>query len=67
MRYNVIIKANADTFLKYRNVSDLLKLTYWLDVNWPGWRFFNVFDSKSKNQIASFTNKNRPQKSKIEY
>ncbi len=59
-QYSIIVKADKDTFLKYRTVSDLQRFTAFLDNKHKHWRWFNVFDKKTKQQIASFTNKNKP-------
>lgn len=50
--------------VKYR-FNNLLKFTDFLDKKWNGWKWFNVYSNKEKNkgeQIANFTNKNRPLK-----
>jgi len=59
-KYRIIVKVDNDRFVKYRT-SDLLSFTKFLDESWNGWRWFNVYDKKTDLQIASFTNKNRPQ------
>lgn len=58
-KYKVIVKVNNDDFVKY-NVNNLLKFTVFLDKNFEGWRWFNVYDKKTREQIGNFTNKNRP-------
>lgn len=62
--YVIIAKVDNDKFVKYR-CSDLVSLTLFLDKEYPGWRWFNVFDKKSKEQIANFTTNNRPLKKRI--
>jgi hypothetical protein len=57
--YIVIVKADNTNFLKY-HVNDLMKFTKYLDINYPSWRFFNVYDKKTGDQIKNYTNKNRP-------
>lgn len=57
--YTIICKTNADKFVKYR-CSDLLSLVNFLDTSYPGWRWFNVYDKKTKEQIANFTTNRRP-------
>lgn len=59
-KYTIIAKVTADRFVKYR-CSDLLSLARFLDKSWPDWRWFNVFDKRTKEQIANFTKNNRPQ------
>lgn len=56
-KFNVIVKAGADKFLKYRNVTNLLSLYKYLDLNFPDWRYVQIFEHK--NYIASGTKKNR--------
>lgn len=63
-KYKVIAKVNNEKFVKY-NVNNLLLFTKFLDTNFVGWRFFNVFEytkDSTGTQIASFTSKNRPTK-----
>lgn len=59
-KYTVIVKADASTFLKYRNVNNLLRFTAFLDSKHSRWRWFNVYDKKTRQQLASFTNKAPP-------
>jgi hypothetical protein len=56
----VIVKTNKSEFVKYEYVNDLVRFTNFLDVQFPDWRFMNVFDRETREQIGSFTNKNRP-------
>lgn len=61
-KYKVIAKVNSEKFVKY-NVNNLLLFTEFLDVNFNGWRWFNVFEYKKDgdgSQLANFTTKNRP-------
>lgn len=62
--YLCIVKTGDSKFLKY-HVNDLLKFTKFLDTTWSDWKFFNVFDKKTENQIASFTINDRPTKAKL--
>ena len=57
--YQVIAKVSNDQFVKY-NVNNLLSFTTFLDKHYKDWRWFNVYDKKTKVQIASFTKHNRP-------
>ncbi len=62
MKYRCIVKlvsADGDRFLKYRT-NDLLKFCKFLDVKFPEWKWFNVYDKKTGDQIGSFTINNRP-------
>ena len=63
-KYKVIAKVEKDKFVKY-NVNNLLLFTEFLDVNFNGWRWFNVYEyTKESNgtQLANFTTTNRPTK-----
>ncbi len=60
----VIVKTSQTQIFKY-HVNNLIKFTQFLDKTYPGWRWFNVFDQKTKNQIGNFTNHNRPTSAKI--
>lgn len=57
-KYKIIAKVSKEKFVKY-HVNDLMSFTSFLDTNFVGWRFFNVFNS-SGDQVANFTSKNRP-------
>ncbi len=62
MKYKCIVKvinSEGDQFLKYR-VNDLMKFCKFLDFNFPNWKWFNVYDKKTGDQIGSFTINNRP-------
>jgi hypothetical protein len=63
-KYTCIAKTGDDKFLKYR-LNDLLKFTRFLDKQWPGWRWYNVFDNRTKTQVANFTKRKRPDASRI--
>lgn len=58
--YKVIAKVSNHKFVKY-NVNNLISFTTFLDKNFKGWRWFNVYDKKTKVQLTSFTKYNRPQ------
>jgi len=60
-----IVKISTKEFHKY-HVRNLLKFTAWLDTKYPDWKWFNVYDKKSKNQIGNFTKTNRPTAAKIQ-
>ena len=62
-KYVCIVKT-PDKHLKY-HVTDLIKFTSFLDLNYPTWKFFNVYDSKTKDQIANFTINQRPTKRRL--
>lgn len=61
-KYKVIAKVNNEKFVKY-NVNNLILFTDFLDKNFAGWRWFNVYEyTKEGNgvQLGSYTNSNRP-------
>jgi len=58
-KYTCIVKSGPDKFLKYR-LNDLVKFTSFLDDKWPDWRWFNVFDNRTKTQVANFTRTSKP-------
>lgn len=61
-KYKVIAKVDNDKFVKY-NVNNLIKFSEFLDKEFNGWRWFNVYRYSSDGlgeQLASYTNKNRP-------
>ena len=61
-KYRVIAKVSDDKFVKY-NVNNLLKFTAFLDKEFKGWRWFNVYNYVKKqkgSQVGNFTNKTRP-------
>jgi hypothetical protein len=61
-KYKVIAKVSDTKFVKY-NVNNLLLFTDFLDKNFNGWRWFNVYSkNENREQIGNFTNKNRPTK-----
>jgi len=60
-----IVKISQTQFLKY-HVRNLIKFTQFLDKDYPDWRWFNVFDKKTKNQLGNFTKTNRPTAAKIQ-
>jgi hypothetical protein len=58
-KYVCIAKVGHDKIVKYR-LSDLMSFTKFLDENWSDWRWFNVYDKESREQLASFTRHNKP-------
>ena len=62
--YLIIVKVDKDSFVKYHS-ENLLSFVKFLDRSYKGWRWFNVYDKKSRDQLASFTNKHRPASKKI--
>lgn len=67
-KYRCIVKVSAngqDTFLKYRT-TDLMKFTLFLDSKHPAWKWYNVYDKVSGDQVGSFTINSKPLKRYIE-
>lgn len=58
-RMKVIAKVGPDRFVKY-NVDNLLSFTKFLDRSYPDWKWFNVFDKRSREQVSSYTKNHRP-------
>lgn len=61
-KYKVIAKVDNDKFVKY-NVNNLIKFCEFLDKEFSGWRWFNVYCYASNGlgeQIANYTTNNRP-------
>jgi hypothetical protein len=52
-KYTCIAKTGDDKFVKYR-LNDLLKFTCFLDKQWPGWRWYNVFDNRYEDSSCKF-------------
>ncbi|MBT34192.1 MAG: hypothetical protein CMO01_31395 [Thalassobius sp.] len=63
-KYRCIAKVSGEKFVKY-NTSNLLDFTDFLDKKYPNWRWFNVYNKKSRKQIGSFTKKRRPDQKNI--
>lgn len=59
-KYKVIAKVGPDKFVKY-NVDNLIRFTAFLDRRFNDWRYFNVFDKDTQEQLISFTKNNRPE------
>ena len=55
----VIAKVGNDKFVKY-HCRDLVKFAKFLDEKFTGWRWFNVYDKDTGEQIDNYTNKCRP-------
>jgi len=60
-KYRVIAKVENKKFVKY-HVNNLLLFTKFLDTHFVGWRWFNVYDKKTGEQLGNFTSKQRPTK-----
>ena len=58
-QYKVIVKVGDDKFLKYHS-RDLLSLVRFLDKDYKDWRYFNVYNGESGEQIANYTKNNKP-------
>ena len=61
-KYKVVAKVDNDKFVKY-NVNNLRLFTAFLDRNFNGWRWFNVYrytKDSTGEQLANFTTNKRP-------
>ena len=65
-KYVVIIKVDTTKFVKYR-VWDLLKLVDFLNTQWPEWRWFNVYDKDTGEQLDNFTKNSLPEGRRLDY
>jgi len=57
-KYVFIVKVSNSQFVKYR-ANDIVKFVNFLDTNWNGWRWFNVYDNITKQQINSVSSLKR--------
>jgi hypothetical protein len=64
MSIYVCIVKTSEKHLKY-HVNDLIKFTAFLDANFKTWKYYNVYDYKTKQQVGSFTINNKPTSKKI--
>ena len=64
-KVSCIVKINSNQFVKYEYVNNLKLFTIFIDKKFPDWRYFNVFNRETKQQIGSFTKNNKPQKAII--
>ena len=55
-----IVKTGQDHFIKYRNISNIKSLIKYLDKKYKDWRYINLYDKETKEQICSYTKNNRP-------
>jgi hypothetical protein len=63
-KYKVIAKVGKDKFVRY-NVNNLMTFTSFLEREFKGFYWFNVYKytkDGSGQQLANFTNKNKPQR-----
>jgi hypothetical protein len=63
-KYHCIAKVGPEKFVKY-NVNNLVKFTSYLDRDFPDWRWYNVYDKETRNQVANFTKNNRPTSARV--
>jgi len=64
-RYTIIVKigktsTQKEKFVKY-HVNNILNFVHFLDLKFPTWRWANVFSTKTREQLGSFTSKKPPQ------
>ncbi|MGF7230004.1 hypothetical protein [Arachidicoccus sp.] len=58
-KYICIVKVNETKFVRY-HVNNLISFVSFLDKRFAGWRWMNVFDYRTKQQLGSFSKNNRP-------
>jgi len=63
-KYTCIVKVGGSPegggeFKKW-NLNNLLKFVAFLDREHPEWRYFNVFNKKTLEQVGSYTTNDRP-------
>jgi hypothetical protein len=63
-KYKCIAKVGNEKFVKYR-LSDLISFANFLDREWKDWRWFNVYDKQTGEQLANYTRNNRPPRKHI--
>jgi len=51
--YSVIAKCSAKEkdFRKWRKVTNLVKFKEWLTTNFPEWKFYNIYDKKTREHL----------------
>jgi len=54
-KYTAIIKVGAETFVKYRNIQNIDRFRAFLDDRFPEWRYANLFDKVTREQVGSIT------------
>lgn len=59
-KYNIIIKVNEKSFLKYRNISNMRSFLNFISRRYPKFRWANIYDGHTRKQIDSFTQKSMP-------
>ena len=57
-KYAVITKVDNTNFVKYR-CTNLISYQTFIDKKFPNWRYTNVYDKKTREQLFSFTSKDR--------
>jgi len=62
-KYVCIVKT-SEKHLKFY-VTDLIKFTSYLDTNFDTWKYFNVYDKNTRQQIGNFTINNKPTSRRI--
>lgn len=60
LKRSVIVKVSTSSFKKWEYVDNLVSFTRFLDRDYPGWKYMNVYSRESREQIASYTQRNRP-------
>ena len=71
--YTIIVKVGykngvlqgREGFMKFRKVTNLIRFTKFMDTSYPDWRFFNVYDKKTRAELKRFTKNSRPMAAKL--
>lgn len=58
-RYRCLVKLDAQD-IRHWHTDDLLDFMAWLDVAYPNWRWFNVYNSQTGQQLGNYTQQKRP-------
>lgn len=64
IKYVCIVKVSDTDFVKY-HVRNLINFSKFLDSKYPEWRWFNVFNAKTREQLANYTKNKRPLTAKV--
>lgn len=55
-KFNVVIKADTERFIKWRGVDNFDAMISYLNKNYPRWRWFNYYSrQKPYSQLGSYS------------
>lgn len=63
-KYVCVVKITKTRFCRW-HVINLINFTKFLDRDYPGWLYFNVYNQYDHRQITSFTKNHRPEFEKV--